>query len=195
VSWSEDSDDWIQAFAYIPAGGRPLAGLEDVEGHNGLGLGLGKGQTIASREPNEWSPDLLHGVTNSRLPGESLATTIRADPWVLMARDARTGRPTNGSESAPNWAARLPRRCSGVRSCSASTWPPCARRPPTSSRTSAPTAPMSGVSCNLSDARPRRLASHEPAAPSPTGPSPRRRSASGEAAWQRRTLDWQAGRP
>jgi hypothetical protein len=43
------------------------------------------------------------------------------------------------------WAGRSRRRCANVRSCSASTWPPSVRRPPTSSPTCAPTAPGSGA--------------------------------------------------
>jgi hypothetical protein len=42
-------------------------------------------------------------------------------------------------------AGRSRRRCSSARSCLASTWPPSVVRPPTSSPTSAPTAPGSGA--------------------------------------------------
>jgi hypothetical protein len=56
-----------------------------------------------------------------------------------------------GPGTTRTWAGRSQHRCSGARSCSTSTWPPSVRWPPTSSPTSAPTAPGSGASCSSSD--------------------------------------------
>jgi hypothetical protein len=50
-----------------------------------------------------------------------------------------------GHGTTQTWAGRSRLRCSGARSCSASTWPPSRRWPPTSSPISVLTAPGSGA--------------------------------------------------
>jgi hypothetical protein len=87
-----------------------------------------------------------------------------------------------GLGTTRTWAGRSRRRCSGARSCSASTWPPSMRRLPTSSPTCEPTGPGSGPDTAGTPAPARGL---WPAARGATSTVDERGSNSYSQAWAR----------
>jgi hypothetical protein len=102
---------------------------------------------------------VVNGVQDGRSaePGSWMfpGSSIRIHPNECSVTLPACGR---GKRRIPTSAGRSQRRLSSARTCSASTWPPSARWPPMSSRTSARTALRSGVSCSLSgDYAPKRL--------------------------------------
>jgi hypothetical protein len=98
--------------------------------------------SVVPQVPLSCGPSAAH-------PGSALPcwTTQRCRSTLELVFDslARWGPGTTRT-----WAGRSRHRCIAARSCSASTWPPSVRRPPTSSHTCAPTAPGSGALCSSS---------------------------------------------
>ncbi len=101
---------------------------------------------------------ILPQIVTKAQSASKVARPRLVSPTCDRCRSLADAPPQGGHQASAVEAAagRSRPRSTGVRSCSASTWPLSPKRPPASSRTSAWTASRSGVSCSLSDSSTRR---------------------------------------